>query len=266
MNFPSFGQPNPNPGGMPQGQPAGQNSQPGANGTPNPAGGGNAGLDLRNPNAGGGSMDSMPGGANSQPGGTGSPLDGFTDLFKVDPNKQPTANPLSEKLFNLDPAKLAAAVAKMDFTRSIDPATIQKALSGDVGSFNTTINTAVQGAVATVFQHMTGMMEGAFNKNNERFSSVLDGRFRDYQVNSSTTNHPALKHPAAQPALAAIRSHIASQEPNLSAAQVNDKAEKYFISMGEAINSYDDSGQLRKKGSTMPGGVAEPDYSAFLNL
>jgi hypothetical protein len=255
--FNLFKQPNPAPGEKIT-PPQPNNGQPN-NGAPNP-------MEPKNKGAGAGVDGNGTGTDNNGTGGngngTGSPLDPFNDLFKMDPNKKPAQDPLSEALFNLDPEKLKASASKLDFTRSLDKALVQKALQGDVDSFSQVLNQAFQGAFMVFTQMNVGMLEGGVKRNNERFSSVLDGRFRDYQVRNSAPKNPALQHPAAQPVLAAIRQHIAETNPNLSPDAVATKAEEYFTAMGAAMSSLnkDNSG-----GTGGTGAAKEPDYSIFLN-
>lgn len=235
----------------------GQPLAPGTNGLPA----------APNPGAGTGTVDNngtpvtTGGGAAATGTGTGSPLDAFTDFFKIDPNKKPAANPLDEKLFNLDPKKLGEAAAKLDFARSIKPELMQKALAGDVASFQMILNQAMQAGFMMQAQMNINMMEGGFARNNERFSSALDGRFRDYQVNTSVTQNPALKHPAIQPVLAAIRSQIATQNPNMPPSEVASKAEEYFMATHAAISTLNND-QARTSGT----GPKEADFSLLLGL
>lgn len=251
-----------NPKGMPgQGvQQGGAASVPGSGGMPN---------NQPNPGAGVG-VDTASGGAgvDTAGGGEASPLDEFGDLFTIDPKAEVEKDPLAEKLFNLDPKKLAAAAQKLDFTRVVDKELIQKALQGDVDSFTSALNQTMQHGFMTSMQAITQMMEQGISRNNERFSSTLEGRFKDFQINSSSAKNPALNHPAVKPMLAALRQQIA-RNPKFkgkSPAEISSMAEKYFLSMHEAIGGFDAEGNPidPAAGDTTQGGGKQQDWTDFL--
>lgn len=197
--------------------------------------------------------------------GTGSPLDPFSDIFKIDTTVQAPVDPLSQKLLELDPKKFAETVSKMDFTRTLNPELVTKALQGDTQAFNQVLNTAFQGAFAASTQMVVGIMEQAFNKNNGRFSSVLEGRFKDFQINSSSSTNKVLNHPAAKPVLQALRTQIANSSVgrNLSATEINTKAEEYFLAMGDALGSLKTEG-LKNKNADGSDVSEEIDWGNFL--
>lgn len=196
-----------------------------------------------------------------------SPLDSFTDMFTIkNDGSAPPKDPFSEPLFNLDPKKLGEATGKMEFTRGIDPALVQKALQGDAASFLGILNTVSRNAFTAALSTTVGMTERGFGSFKERYDNTLDGRFRDYQVNSMQSTNPALKHPAAAPVIAGIKQMIASQNPNMAPAEVQSQAEAYFLAMGKAMGDLGDgngTGTGTQGGGTGNKGAAEPDYSMF---
>lgn len=232
-------------------------------------GAGTGNMNPNNPGAGAGTGDgtgaTLPasGDAANKGAGTGSPLDAFTDMFTIKEDKNKPADPFASPLFNLDPKKLGEAASKMDFTRGINPELITKALGGDVASFQEVLNSAVRGAFTAALQTSVGMTERGFGSFREKYDTRLEGRFRDYQVNNLQSTNPALKHPAAQPVIAAIKSHIASQNPQMPPSEVQTKAEEYFLAMNKAINSVGGEGGSGTGGKGT-GSPAEPDYSMFL--
>lgn len=258
--------PNPNSG-------AGNHQQGGGGATTVPGSGGMPNQQV-NKGAGAGTGDGPnlenSGGAGTD--GTGakgpsSPLDVFTDMFtmKADSGAAPK-DPFSEPLFNLDPKKLGEATGKMEFTRGIDPALVQKALQGDAASFLGILNTVSRNAFTAALSTTVGMTERGFGSFKERYDNTLDGRFRDYQVNSMVSSNPALKHPAAAPVISGIKQMIASQNPNMAPAEVQSQAEAYFLAMGKAMGSLGDGNGTGAQGGDKGGkGAAEPDYSMFLS-
>lgn len=221
--------------GQPSGQPAPQPSPavvPGSGGMPNQqpnpaAGKGADGQPLPELN-----LDGTP-----KPKPDASPLDAFSDLFTIDPKKEPVKDPLKDPIFNVDPAKLAEVVSKMDFARNLPPELVAKALGGDAASFSTILNAVARNSYLLSTQMMTKLVASAFETNNGRWEGALSSRFRDFQINFSEPQNAALKHKAAQPVLTALKSTIAIQNPELSPMEVSKKAEDYFLSMAKAINS-----------------------------
>lgn len=240
-------------------------------GTGNPAGTGgtpaNSGMNVQNPNAGVGTAQNLNGGTGdgSQP---NSGMDSFVDIFKVDPNKKVAGNPLAEPLFNMDPAKLAEHVNKMDFSRGLNAETLQKIFSGDPAQAGPALQNALNGVaravMMTAMQVNSTIMQNAFNTNNNRFDSVLSGRFRDFQIRNTPASNKALQHPAAQPVLAAMKEQIARQFPDKQPHEVAKMAEDYFLEMGKAINGV---GEGTTTTTTTGGGnknTGAEDWTRFL--
>ena len=204
-------------------------------------------------------------GTKVNPNDTGSPLDAFSDIFKMDDNNQQT-DPLSQRLLELDPKKFGETVSKMDFTRSLNPELVQKALGGDTQAFNSVLNSAFQSSFAASTQMIVGIMEQAFAKNNGRFSSTLDGKFKNFQLNSTAPTNKALNHPAAKPVLQALRQQIANSTAgkNLSATEINQKAEEYFLAMGKAMDSLGDNKGGKGGAGGGDAGEDQIDWGSFL--
>ncbi len=255
-----FGMFTPKAPAQPAAQPANPASgQPAANGQPAvPNSGGMPGAP--NPNAGAGAAPGGEGGGADGSGtGTGSPLDSFSDIFKMDDKNQPAPDPMKEKLMNLDTAKLAQAVSKMNFAQNVSAELAQKALGGDVQSFMQALNQVSQNAFAMSTNMVVNMMENAISKNNERFGSTLPEKFRSFSLANEGPKNPALNHPAAKPMLDAMKSMIAAKNPGMPPAVVASKAEEYFTAFGSMMGAVQDS---NKAGSNSP--EPEADWTKFL--
>jgi hypothetical protein len=195
----------------------------------------NSGADPANQNLDGANL-----GTGGEPKKPGSELDGFKDLFTIDPKKPQPKDPFSEPLLSLDPTKIAAAISKMEFAQQIPPELAQKALQGDVGSLQQILNHQGRSVYAAAFQAFTGIMENAFKKNNDRMSSSLGDKFRNFQISSTQSTNPVLNHPAVQPVLSSMRDLIARQDPNLHPTEVAKKAEDWFLSTNKALSALDE--------------------------
>lgn len=230
-----------------------------------PAGGGGTGMEVVNPGAGAGASGAKLG-PDGKPVADSSPLDGFTDLFKIDDKNKPAPDPFADPLFKVDPAKLAEHVNKLDFARSVNPEVMQKALSGGPeapAAMAEVMNTVTRASFMAATQMLTAVTENAFKTNNKRYDSVLSGKFRDFQIRSTPTENAALKHPAAAPVLAAMREQIARTNPDKQPHEVAKMAEEYFIGMSKAITSLDDTQTRDTKGGA--GAAKDIDFSQFLS-
>lgn len=247
-----------------------QNPQGGGQGNPNPTAPNSGGMpnNPQNSGAGAGTGDGNPelpdlsGGGTGNPKKESSPLDGFADLFTIDPKAEPKKNPLAEKLFNLDPKKLSDSASRMNFVSAIPKELLQKAAAGnDPDALAAVINHAGQASFQLVTQMFVGMMENGFQKNNGRFDSVLSDRFRDFSVRNSRPENAVLNHSAVQPIVEALKTQFASKHPELSAAEVTKKAEDYFLAVHGEI------GKTQKPTTDATGGsgaAKETDFTAFL--
>jgi hypothetical protein len=214
----------------------------------------NTGADPKNVQADPNSDPSKDPANNADPnkGAQGSQLDSFTDFFKVptDDKGQPIShtNPLAEPLLAVDPAKLKAAAAKMNFAAGIDPEVLKNAMSGqDPQAFMTVLNTVAQNGFAAAMQANAGVVETAFSKHTQRFEAALPERIRSTQISQTQTKHSALSHPAAAPMVAAMKAQIASTNPTLSPDRVAEMAENYFISLANDMNKVNDAANSANK-------------------
>lgn len=232
---------------------------PNPNNSPN-----NQGLDKNNPGADPNNVTGATNLPNNSNKGPSSPMDEFVDLFKIDPNKQPSKDPLKEKLLNLDPAKLAEAVNKMNFAGGLTPEMIAEAQQNPTKMVDI-LNRVARNSYVMSFQAVTSLIESAIGQNNSRFETVLGDRFRNFQIDMSTPQHKALQHPAVKPVIQALKQTIAMQNPELSPSEVQKRAEDYFLAMNKSISSIDTENATNSgtnRGVNSP--AAEPDWTKYL--
>lgn len=159
-----------------------------------------------------------------------SPLDAFSDLLKntnTDTGQSP--DPFSQPLFNADPSKIAEAAGKADFLGTLPPDLVQKAMSGnDPQAFLDVINRVGQQSLAMAVQLTTATVEQAGTKLGSRFKDALPAALKDTQLKTMKSDNPVLQHPSSEPLLAMLRDRIRRNEPNLSAQEINKKAEEFL--------------------------------------
>lgn len=164
------------------------------------------------------------------------PLDDLTALWQNDPNAAPNVDPLSTPLFKTDPAAIQAAASKVDFLSQIPQNLMAKAMSGqDPASFLQVLNAVAQRTLATATQLNAATQEQATTRNNQRILDALPGRVKKIQLDSMVPDNPALQHPASQPLLQLVRSQLQMKNPNMSAAQLNKRAEEVLVGYASQI-------------------------------
>jgi len=99
------------------------------------------------------------------------------------------------------------------------------------------INTVGQQTLAAAAQLNAATIEQSHRSNNERILTALPDRIKNVQIQQGQAENPALNHPAAQPFLKMVRQQISSQNPTLTPAQVNQRAEQVLVGFAGAINA-----------------------------
>lgn len=220
-----------------------------------------------NGNGSGGPAGNQQQPANSQMQGAGNnsanPLDPFMDLMTPKPEviqqRQTQQQQASKGLFGeVTPEQIQQQAKSMNFMQSADPAKVQAALGGDVGAFTEVINGVVQQAFATSVQMTRAMVEHGVNTGNERFSSTLDSRFRDFQLMNKNSENPALSHPVGKALLSTIKRQIASAQPSLGADEIHAKAEEMFNTFASQLTAKPQSQQEQAQN-------AGPNWEMFLD-
>jgi len=194
------------------------------------------------------------------------PMDTLQNIWQAPPNAPaPQADPFATPLLNSDPAKLQAAAAKIDFTAGIAPELMQKAMSGqDPQAFLQVLNHVGQRSLVTAAQLSTGMVENATRANNSRIMEALPNHVNSIQLSQMAPENPALAHPAAQPLLQLARAQIKANNPDLTPAQINQRAEQYLTGFGQAIAGTSQNGNQGQNGQ--PQQQQEPDWGALLGV
>ncbi|TXH08467.1 MAG: hypothetical protein E6R04_10595 [Spirochaetes bacterium] len=168
-----------------------------------------------------------------------SPLDNWKDLWKNDSNSQgnPETDPFSSPLFSADPERIRETASKADFLSQLPQELIQKAMSGqDPSAFMEVINKVAQNSLATAVQLSMATVEQAGTRLGDRFKKATPGYVKDAQLSGMRSDNPVLQNPAAEPMLQMIRDRIRRNEPNLSAADIQKKAEQYLTTFAGELS------------------------------
>lgn len=186
-----------------------------------------------------------------------SPLDEFKELWHTDKDSE-TPNPFAEPLFKVDATKLQEATGKMDFTKSVSPEVLQKALSGDATALQEALNKSNQAVFLQAANMMTGLIESAMKQNNGRMEQALPSKLKDYQLRNTPINNPVLQNPAVQPLVDALKFQISAKHPDMSPADVAAKAEAFMVHVSDSFQTEKTSKTEQKQKA------GEMDWSSFL--
>lgn len=178
-----------------------------------------------------------------------SPLDAFKALWQDTPeSRTQQTDPFSTPLFNMDPTKVNEAIGQINFVGQLDPALVQKAMSGqDPQAFMDVINEVGRKALHTSVQLSTATAEQAGQKLGQRFNTAMPARFRDLQTKSQAPTNPLLSNPAVAPMLDAVRQRLLTQNPDWTPAQVQAKAEEYLSTFASELQNSDPNKAAERK-------------------
>jgi hypothetical protein len=213
---------------------------------------------------GGGTGNNGGNNQQNEPAKASSPLDTLKDFWQnpMDaegkPIQQP-ADPTAATIYNLDPAKVSESARKLDFMAGIEPATITKALGGDVAAFMDVINGAVQNSFAAATLQTGNMINTGVSTNNTRFKSTLPSQIRAVQVDQATASNPVLSHPAAAPLFNTLKSFAAAKNPNASPAEITAQVEALLTGFSEAMQAGSPKAQQQAQAAK----AGEQDWSSF---
>jgi hypothetical protein len=151
---------------------------------------------------------------------------------------QAPANPLSQPLFQNDPAKITEAAKRLDFTAGIDPAVATKALGGDVASLMELINSSTQNAFVAAAQYSTGIANQGLLANNQNLLAAIPGQIKQAQLKETASENPVLNHPSVAPIITDLKRLALQRDPSLTAAEVAAQVDTYFKTI---VGAYQES-------------------------
>jgi hypothetical protein len=188
-----------------------------------------------------------------------SPLDKFNELWNTDPNAKPNT-PVS--LFaNLDPASIAAAAAKNDFTKVVTPEMAAALAAGGPGAVEAAkqmMNAMSQKAFGDSAVASTKIMENALTKQREMFLAELPSIIKNQTLSENLRNtNPIFSNPAVAPMLEMMKNQVASKHPNLSSAEQTKMAQEYVIAFAQVANPAAPTAAQKKA-------AGETDWNSFL--
>lgn len=183
----------------------------------------------------------QPAAAPEAPAAPANPLDEFKNLWEAPKEGDPTPpNFDPTKLFQIDPAKIQAAVGQMDFTQSVTPDLLQQVTAGGEGAVQAlakVMNTVAQTAFAQSMLGASKLVETAMVKANDSLDARMKEGIRQQQISTQIREtNPALNHPAAQPLVAALEAQFTQKYPTASPTEITKMAQDYLVKFASVAN------------------------------
>ena len=201
--------------------------------------------------------------------GEESPLANYKDLYtkKEGAPTTPTAVPQ----FNLDVGKLAEHTKGMDFTKSMDPEMVTKAMSGDTTAFANVLNAAVQQGFQQSTVLTANLVQQALTSQANKYeTSVIPELMRKFTTEAGIREKaPTLANPAVAPLVRQAEEQFRQQYPQASAQEITDYTTKYMTdisksileSQGLQVTAAPDQATLRKQAQQ----AGDGDWSIFFS-
>lgn len=179
----------------------------------------------------------VPEASNTATTGSVSPLDAHADLWKNDPTKAPKP---AEPMFNIDPAKLAAAAANNDFLKAIPNELAEKIKAGGedaVPAMLAAMNLMTQKNFGDSAMATSRIVEDALNKQQAKFEAMLPTLIGKQTLNENLRkSNPIFTHPAAETMLKALTEQVRTKFPDMPPEQQAERANEYLQDFAKAAS------------------------------
>jgi hypothetical protein len=167
--------------------------------------------------------------------GDKSPLDGFQELWKIDPANKSQLPDLVQK-FNMDPAKLAEVASKVDFSKAVNPELAAKALSGDATAFAQVLSAVAQNSLVQSTNVAGRMMETQQTKFVEALQAHIPNILKQHSTTAAVQDSSAVfQNPAVSPVVTALQTQILAKNPNATPQEVSQQVSAYMTGLAEAL-------------------------------
>jgi hypothetical protein len=198
-----------------------------------------------------------------------SQLDQFAALWQnptsADGKPQPIpADPLTQPIYSLDPAKIQESVGKIDFTAGIPPETLGKIAAGGqeaVSAFAEALNIGLRQAVAGLAVQQGTVLNQAMLANNQRLVSTLPSHINKTQLLNEGSDDPVMAHPAVQPLVNSLKQMAFAKNPSANPAEINKQVTDYLKGLSAAITETSPTAVAARTAAA----AKEQDWSLFLD-
>lgn len=191
-------------------------------------------------------------------------LDKFNDLWKAPQKKEgdaPEFNPSA--IFDLDPAKMAAAIGQINFAEVVSKDDLAAIVSGGEGAMDVFMKALNGTAAKTMTMATTAsakMIEQALSQASGAMDSKISQQVKLNQVNSQMQEvNPALSSPAAAPIVNALKVQFTNQFPTSSPKEITDMVNEYLVNFADLAAG-------KKPDPEVNAGKPTTDWSKYLGM
>lgn len=170
----------------------------------------------------------MPGSDQTPP----NPLDVYAKMF----DNASKNSDIQAPSFNLDPKVIDDVASKMDFTKGLDPAVVQKALTGDPAAFMQAIQSVAQNSYKAAIQHNTSLTDSFINQRSEYEKSQINSGVHRELRNQALASTANFQHPVVKQELNRIADQFAKANPDASPVEIAEAAKRYLSDLNSALN------------------------------
>lgn len=162
------------------------------------------------------------------------PLDVYTKLYdnanKAAPNEPPS--------FSLDPKVVADVAGKMDFTKGVDPALVEKATNGDAGAMMQLIQEVGRNSYRASLEHVTKLTDTHLGQRAEYDTKRVQSGIKSQLTSDALSSSPNYNHPVIKAELNRIANQFANSQEYADAtpSQIADAAKRYMNDIHAAMN------------------------------
>lgn len=190
------------------------------------------------------------------------PLASFAKMWEKPADSASSSAMVPQAYLDIKPDDISKAAQSVDFTKSIDPALMQKALSGDVQSLVAMMNSVAQNSLAYSVQLNSNLANQAVNKGVQTFETSMSSRVRDISSSEAVYggDNQALSNPAIRPIVETMRTQFLAANPNASTKEVQTFLGDYMAELSKAFNPQAQQQQQQTPASRNSG----DDFSLFL--
>lgn len=197
-----------------------------------------------------------------------SPLDQFAKLWDNANSGNGNGNGQQpQSIFTPDTAKLNEAVKGIDFTKNIDQALVQKALSGDVQAFSQVLNQAIQGSFTQSLLAGSQIAERGMTTIRGQIESGFDGRIKKFNASDRLqSSNKNFNHPAVKPLMAAIQNQMAANFPEASPDELVQYSQQYLTEFANMMNGKGNNGNNQEDNTPVSDDNSQnSNWGAFFN-
>jgi hypothetical protein len=149
------------------------------------------------------------------------------------------ANPQGQRpALNADVAKIAEVANKLNFTSTINPQLVQKALAGDQAAFVQCLNAVGQQGFIAAAQASSHLVDKQSSSVIDHVERQLPNQIKSFQSRDAfLTKNPNFSHQAVAPILGVIQTQLAQHFPNATSSELSSYSERYLTEMVSALST-----------------------------